>query len=191
MSAALPLVLRDAILADAAGIARAQVAAWHATYRGLMPDATLDAFTVAARTDRWRANLTAPDGDVVTRVALRGGRVLGFASAGANRIAGLDVDGELWGLYVDPAHHGEGVGWALFADAVRVLRAAGRTSMGLTVLRDNAVGRAFYDRQGGMVAAPGRCAVGADDLPAALYVWRDLEALGAITSPARPSSSGT
>ncbi|MCA9558339.1 MAG: GNAT family N-acetyltransferase [Myxococcales bacterium] len=183
-----PLVLRDATVADAEGIARAQVAAWHATYRGLMPDATLDAFTVEGRTERWRANLSAPDGDVVTRVAQRDGRVLGFASAGANRIADLDVDGELWALYVDPAHRGEGAGWALFADAARVLRAAGRTSMGLTVLRDNTVGRAFYDRQGGVIAAPGRCAVGADDLPAVLYVWRDLAAL---TSPAPPSSSGT
>ena len=54
------LVVRDAGPTDAPDIARVQVASWHATYPGLVPDAFLAAFTVAARTSAMEKLLTAP-----------------------------------------------------------------------------------------------------------------------------------
>jgi hypothetical protein len=45
--------VRRAVAGDARAIAEVQVAGWEAAYRGLVPDAFLDAFTVEVRTARW------------------------------------------------------------------------------------------------------------------------------------------
>jgi len=45
--------VRRAVAGDAQAIAKVQVKGWHAAYRGLVPDAFLDTFTIKARTARW------------------------------------------------------------------------------------------------------------------------------------------
>ncbi|MQA33563.1 GNAT family N-acetyltransferase [Modestobacter roseus] len=69
------------------------------------------------------------------RVALDGGRVVGFAA----------VDGDwLAQLYVDPDHQGAGVGRALLDDAVR----ARPEGLSLRVFQRNIRARHFYEAAG-------------------------------------------
>ena len=47
---------RRASPADAPELARIHVAAWHVVTKGIVPDATLEQFTVQARAKRFRAS---------------------------------------------------------------------------------------------------------------------------------------
>lgn len=53
------------------------------------------------------------------------GQVLGFSAADTR-------DGSVWALFIDPAHHGRGIGRALFAKACEVLRGAGHRTATLS-----------------------------------------------------------
>lgn len=131
---------------DADAIARVQVAGWHATYRGLMPDALLDAHTFEARAPRWRQNLSELEPRRRTTVFERDGTVVGFATAGPSRDE--REAGELWALYAHPEAWGSGVGRALLGDALAFLAARGHASVMLWVLRGNARAIRFYEAAG-------------------------------------------
>ena len=112
--------MRPARTADAASLARVQVACWRCGYAGIVPDAVLAELTggEAERMwrDRWREAITNPPtsrhrvlvavGEVPPR------SVVGFASAGpatdADRWPG--TDGELYELRVAPEQTGHGHG---------------------------------------------------------------------------------
>ena len=74
------IVIRPAQMSDAPGIARVHVDAWRSTYRGLVPDAFLDALQTDSRERFWRATLSNPTAPARVFVAQEpGGAVVGFA----------------------------------------------------------------------------------------------------------------
>ena len=85
-----------------------------------------------------------------TAVAEHEGRVVGFISV---------VGDEIGGLFVDPAFHGEGFGWALLQYARQ-----GKGALELEVFEANPIGRAFYARAG--FVEVGRVSDEATGLPA-------------------------
>jgi GNAT superfamily N-acetyltransferase len=101
------------------------------------------------------ANLAMLDYDEVhvragrTRVAVAGGRIVGFATLL------FDEGAELEDLFVDPDWMRHGVGTALIDDAAAIARTHGATRIEVT---GNDHARAFYDAVGfvavGMVATP-------------------------------------
>lgn len=96
-------LIRLAEPTDAHAIALVQVAGWHAAYRGLMPDAVLDAFTVPMRDAKWRQNLAEEIEGLCITVLVRDARVIAFASSGPCR--GEPGVGEL-GLSTRPRMRG-------------------------------------------------------------------------------------
>jgi ribosomal protein S18 acetylase RimI-like enzyme len=55
---------------------------------------------------------------------------------------------EIYNLHVAPERHGQGVGRALFAEALELARGAGARTLSLWVVESNANARRFYERQG-------------------------------------------
>jgi GNAT superfamily N-acetyltransferase len=144
------VTIRRATPGDAEAIARVHVAAWHATYRGLMPDALLDGFTVAVRTARWRDILAAPAADARTWVVLVEAAVVGFLSTSPTRDADRDRSkvSEVTALYVEPGRVGSGLGRALMDHALADVRDRGSTEVDLWVLDGNARAERFYGLAG-------------------------------------------
>jgi len=144
------VVVREARIGDAAGIAQVHVAAWRAAYAGLLPAAYLAGLSVDARAQRWAAALNEPHPHVLaTVVAVRNEDIAGFAIVGRSRDDDVEEGvGELWAIYADPRHWGTGVGHALHDQAMHVLRAAGLTCATLWVLQGNDRATAFYRRHG-------------------------------------------
>ncbi|MGW5358922.1 N-acetyltransferase family protein [Actinopolymorpha pittospori] len=105
--------VRIAWPADAAEVARVQVAAWRQAYADLLPADVLDDLDEEAFTEQWQRSLAKPP-DARNRllVALDHGTVVGFAATGPADDPDADpiVDGEITAFHVDPGQtrHGHG-----------------------------------------------------------------------------------
>jgi ribosomal protein S18 acetylase RimI-like enzyme len=128
-------VIRPATRADAAAIARVNVATWQFAYAEIIDPEHLTGLDVDERAAVWEQLLG--DGTSRTWVAEISEQVVGF----------VNVEGErLKALYVDPVAQGAGVGSALLAEAER----AGAGS--LQVFAANGHAREFYEARGWRLA---------------------------------------
>ncbi|MFG2575012.1 GNAT family N-acetyltransferase [Streptomyces sp. NPDC048481] len=136
-------------LADVGRVSEIRVRGWQRAYRGLMPQAYLDALSVAEDAERRRAGFGRGRPGVVNLVAERAGTVVGWAALGPCRDSEVRTpDAELYALYAAVDHFGTGVGRALLGEAARRAEALGHPAMRLWVLRDNLAARRFYARAG-------------------------------------------
>ena len=134
-------VIRDATADDAPAFADILTACWRQAYRGVLPDAALDRDIRDERIARIRRRLDWP-----TFAAEREGKVIGMMRFAEPPRA---CDAEIDGLYVHPDAGRRGIGRALVQHAGTWFAARGRRSLYIATLRDNRIGRAFYDRLGG------------------------------------------
>jgi len=124
------ITIRRATADDIETIATIHIACWRAAYRGILPDAHLDALDLDERIGRWRKWI---DADVF--VATDDDRIIGFSRV---------KDGEISHVYVDPNHQRSGAGRLL----LRAVVDASGCHASLWVLEDNHRARAFYEAQG-------------------------------------------
>ena len=144
------MAVRRATTEDAEAFERIRIRTWQATYRGLFPDTLLDRMqpNVERRQDRLRElSESQTEFCLVADVA---GEVVGFAISCPERTGDPVYKGEVAAIYVLPAHQGTGLGRALIRESVRELARRGMTSLLIWVLRENRIGRAFYERLGGV-----------------------------------------
>lgn len=137
------VTLRPLTPDDAEALALLHVEVWEAAYGDLMPASIFveRRATLPERVERWR--LAATTSPARTIVAIDdAGRLLGFSSDGPSRDEDLPDLHELWGLYVDAAAWGTGIGHRLLGHAVRDAPAF------LWVLAGNDRAIDFYDRHG-------------------------------------------
>lgn len=175
--------VRPATPRDIPAIARIHVDAWRAAYRGVVPDAYLDALSVAGRAQRLAGSgLAYPRGAGFTLVAERAGQVVGFASGGPSRDVTIPFEGELYAIYLRPGNERRGVGRALMRAVVDGLAAQGHRSMYAFVLVGNARARAFYAALGGESIVRKTIEVGGAQLMEVAYGWRRLPDVDATDS---------
>ncbi|HEY3697093.1 GNAT family N-acetyltransferase [Phenylobacterium sp.] len=162
--------------ADADDLARVHVASWRETYRGLLPEAYLARMSVEAHARRWRWALTHPGEEEVTLAAADRGGLVGYASGGPSR-TGRPGEGEIHTLYVLRGVQGHGLGRRLARDAARALAATGARALRISVLRDNANARRFYEHLGGMPEPPRQEPGPAGVMFEVAYLWPDIGVL--------------
>jgi len=172
--------IRPAVPDDLLGLARVHVATWHSTYRGIVPDARLDALTVegdiASGFGRW---LKDPAPGFAYLVAHRpAGEIVGFAVGGPNRYPEDDFSGELGAIYVLRPFQGLGIGSALVGGVARHLLATGRPDMIVWVIAKNPY-RRFYEKLGGVFVRErvATSRIAGEELRERSYGWRDLAPL--------------
>lgn len=139
--------LRAALPMDAAAIARIHVAAWRAAYRGIVPQAHLDAMEVVKRAAYWEQAIAS--GKPMVRVAQKGHDVIGWVAFDRSR----DVDqvvptGEIWAIYLDPDWVARGVGRNLFGRACAELEHRAFAQLTVWVLARNERAARFYSLAG-------------------------------------------
>lgn len=110
--------VRPATLRDAKAIAEAHVSAWQESVRQAAgPSDALHCITVERRQAAWREAIDLCEPQVL--VATDKDKVIGFVAFDRSRDKGTpSTTGEVWALYVAPAHWGRGVGQTLW-DAAR------------------------------------------------------------------------
>lgn len=142
------VVIRPALVSDAAAIADVHVRSWQRAYAGIVPDEYLAGLDSAQRTPVWAENLRhGPDDHVLTWVAESAGRIVGFATLGPGRDedAGRG-DREIYSIYLEPEQWGRGVARELMRTVVA--EAGGSTRIMLWVLAENERAQHFYRRNG-------------------------------------------
>jgi len=136
--------------ADIDAVAGVHVRTWQSAYAEMIPPEILDALDPAVWAERRRRTAPPPGGQ--TLVADDDGTITGFAAFGPMRLEhGAEYDfaeGELYAIYVDPAHQHKGTGKRLFTAARAALAEAGFPVMRLWVLEKNLPSRRFYERMG-------------------------------------------
>jgi hypothetical protein len=173
----LDVAIRPATLDDAEAIEHIRVETWRATYRGLLPDGLIDGL----RSDpaQRRERLRRQPADQFSFVAEDGGEVVGYAFGGPERANDPEYKGEVYAIYVLPAKQGKGLGRALIRGSVNELEAHGIGTLLIWVLRENTIGRRFYERLGGRIVRekPLEEFPGAADHIEIGYGWSDTSPL--------------
>jgi GNAT superfamily N-acetyltransferase len=138
--------VRRAAPADCQRIAAVHLHAWRHAYRGMVPDATLDALRVSEFEAGWAERLAAGE---LTWVVERAGEIVGVAAYGPYRDEPLEPPAtlELYAIDILPDVWGHGCGAALMQHVLDALRAGGTRQLLVWVLEANARGRAFFARQ--------------------------------------------
>lgn len=140
--------VRPATTRDAKAIAEIHVATWHAAYKDLMPEEFLQKATVEKRLAFWREAIEYSEPQLL--VATDGDEVVGFVGFDRSRDAGTkSTTGEIWAMYVAPAHWGKGAGLALWDGAREGLKEEGCTQVTLWVLLRNERALRFYEQAAG------------------------------------------
>lgn len=134
-------VVRPAVLSDAEALGHLHLDVWDDAYTGLVPQEILDDRRERAeeRIQRWRDILA---GEHANLVAESQEGLIGFARGGPGRDNDIDIELELWALYVRRSWWGTGVGYTLFQAAI------GDRAAYLWVLAGNQRAIRFYERQG-------------------------------------------
>lgn len=174
---------------DADAIERVRTDTWRATYRGHMPDATLDALGYDGSRRREQMSQTPPERFAF--VAEHDGTVVGFCYGGPSRLADDAHPGEIYAIYVLPGHHRHGHGSALLRAGAREIIARGWRGMLIWVLRENAPSRLFYERMGGrhLPARDIEHEIEGATITESGYAWDDVRPLAA-RAPGRGPAGG-
>jgi ribosomal protein S18 acetylase RimI-like enzyme len=163
--------------ADAEALAHVHVRSWRETYQGLLPEAYLARMSVEAHARRFAHHLTRPGRDDVTLAAADRWDLVGYAQGGPSRRR-VPGEAEIATLYLVRTAQGRGVGRRLLIETARALAAHGARSLVISVLRDNAPARAFYEHLGGE-AEPARLEPGPGGglLHEVAYRWPQIATL--------------
>jgi len=176
--------IRRAEPGDARAIAEVRIGAWRSTYRGMIPDAYLDAMKVEDSEALWRRVLGAAPNTTSVFVAVDDGRVVGFASGMMLGAPRFGLDAELNAIYVQAGHQRTGIGRRLVQAVVGAQRAVGATGVLTWVIAQNREARKFYEVLGGELLVEQPFQWDGMDLVEAGYGWRDLDALTAACASA-------
>ncbi|MEV0971271.1 GNAT family N-acetyltransferase [Microtetraspora glauca] len=135
--------------ADAEEVLRVKNTSWQAAYRGLLPDAYLDALVVTpGAVAHWRAMMADPLRGVVVGEA--GEEIVGLSAFGPveDPVRDGGPDCEIYAIYALREHWSTGLGRALMTRSLDRLRELGHREVGLWAFEANARARRFYERIG-------------------------------------------
>lgn len=135
--------IRLALQSDARAIADLHVRTWQSTYRGIVPDAYLDALSIDKRETLLRESIGR--GLPEMWVADSGSEITGWIAFGASRDTDATPEvAEIEAIYVSPKHWSTGTGRELWTVARARLVERNFASVTLWVLEENERAARFY-----------------------------------------------
>jgi len=170
------MILRPATPDDADQIARVIADSWEWAYAEIVPEDVMMSITDRLNTANLIRETWNPAKACV--VADVNGVVIGYASERVPPSL-ANYDAEIASLYVVPSESRFGVGQMLVATMCEKFAERGCESLCIHTLRDNRVGRRFYEKIGGVVVEEATWR----DLPSIWYGWAELPQLTFAEQP--------
>jgi len=162
--------VREAVLADADGIARVHTDSWQTSYRGILPDNVLDRIDVGQRAATRRKILRDPSVFQLVAYDVTHGDIVGFCDAGASR-RHVPFAGEVYAIYLAHRAKRHGIGQDMWERVQTWFTAQGMRSMIVWVLENNHHARRFYEAMGGRAASQLQTRVAGFPVVEQSYVW--------------------
>lgn len=147
MSSSTTFNIRPATARDAQAIAKLRASASQTAYQGLRSEGPSSAGAADLHAAYWRDAIEFSEPQVY--VAVDAENVIGFVGFDRSRDQGTPpTTGEIWAIYVDPAHWGEGIGLALWDTAREGLLEEGCTKVTLWMPLGNERAVHFHELAG-------------------------------------------
>lgn len=179
--------IREANSEDVEGMARVRVDTWRATYRGIVPDEYLHSLSYEEVSGRWqKAFLENRDLNVGIFVAENDQKeIVGIAVCGPEQNSDPFYNGEIYILYVLPAHQNRGIGRRLVAACVNHLQKQLQSqTMLIWVIAENPY-RRFYESLGGKKVREKYQEIGGRKILEAGYGWEVIQQLSILPEGVR------
>ncbi len=175
--------LRVAGASDATALAEVFVSSWRGGYAGVVAPEVLEALEVG-RIAEWLAPLVTAEATTTSVVEAADGSLLAFCRFGTDRDE--PGTGQIYALYVDPAHQRRGLASALLQHAIASLSGQGCSKLALWVFAANERAQRLYRRFGFVPDGTGRVedAYGAPEIRMVLRLRRPALHAGGAASPA-------
>ena len=173
------MLIRPATFGDEVGIAALHMHSWQCSYHTVIPEDILHDVTMEERRQHWLDAIFDVNQNTDRKalfVVEQQGEIIGFICGGEARGGGHDYEtAELYAVYVEQAHQGQGIGQKLFYALANALTAKNFTSMYVWVFADNPF-IAFYEKIDGMLGAETRVneSLGVP-LKVVTYSWPELQ----------------
>lgn len=135
-------VVRHPRMDEGKELAAVHVTAWEQAYAGLLPDRFWSEQAYERRLESWRQMLADPAHRSRTRVTEVDGEVVGIGQIGPPREDDVDVDHELYMIYLLAEHYGSGAASAMMTELLN------DKSASLWVFKDNPRAVRFYRKHG-------------------------------------------
>jgi GNAT superfamily N-acetyltransferase len=171
------VTIRRATADDAEAVARVRLDGWRASYRGLVPQKSLDAMSLEASLPLWQRVLASPTDRASVFVAEGAAGVAGFAAGTGLAEPKQGFDSELTAIFLARELQRQGLGRRLAGTIAADRAAHGATGMIVWVLAGDKGARGFCESLGAELVVEQPFEWDGMPLVEAGYGWRDLGAL--------------
>ncbi|MFJ9383842.1 GNAT family N-acetyltransferase [Peribacillus sp. NPDC101481] len=166
------MLIRQASVADAEGIAIVHVDCWRTTYKEIMPSDFLDNLSYEKRKDIWIKNINR-DGNYVYVAENNKGKIVGFIDGGKRDTNQVENSGDLTAIYILENFQRMGIGKKLIKELFLKFEALGFKTIFVEVLEDNK-SRFFYEAFGAELLKTEKIKMAGAELNLLVYVWKDI-----------------
>jgi len=170
------MFIREATVADAAGIGYVMVNSWRTTYRGLFPDEILDYLSIEEETTKWARNLDSiskTDTSLALVAENNNKEIVGFAVGRKNENRIFHYDCNLGVIYILKEYQRIKLGSRLTEQIVDFFVEKRFKSMIIWILKGN-TSSIFYEKLGGIPKETLRVERGGIVYEEIGYVWEDI-----------------
>ncbi|MEC5423719.1 GNAT family N-acetyltransferase [Virgibacillus sp. C22-A2] len=168
--------IRRAVFADAEAIATVHVSSWKSTYKELLNEKDISNITYENRKTLWEAVLRMQTKETCAFVILADEKIIGFVSGGPERTKRFDYDSEIYTIYLLDEYQKKGLGAKLLKVFAEEVKALGKTSILVWVLKQNPSSR-FYERYDARPVGEEIITIGEGSYQETAYGWRNLAEL--------------
>ncbi|TKH04764.1 GNAT family N-acetyltransferase [Peribacillus simplex] len=166
------MLIRQASVADAEGIAIVHVDCWRTTYKEIMPSDFLDNLSYEKRKDIWIKNINR-DGNYVYVAENNEGKIVGFIDGGKRDTNQVENSGDLTAIYILENFQRMGIGKKLIKELFLKFEALGFKTIFVEVLEDNK-SRFFYEAFGAELLKTEKIKMAGAELNLLVYEWKDI-----------------
>ncbi|MCT4479165.1 GNAT family N-acetyltransferase [Peribacillus frigoritolerans] len=166
------MLIRQASVADAEGIAIVHVDCWRTTYKEIMPSDFLDNLSYEKRKDIWIKNINR-DSNYVYVAENNEGKIVGFIDGGKRDTNQVENSGDLTAIYILENFQRMGIGKKLIKELFLKFEALGFKTIFVEVLEDNK-SRFFYEAFGAELLKTEKIKMAGAELNLLVYVWKDI-----------------
>ncbi|MGG0412297.1 N-acetyltransferase family protein [Peribacillus simplex] len=166
------MLIKEATVADAEGIAIVHVDCWRTTYKDIMPSDFLDNLSYEQRKDIWIKNIT-KDGNYVYVAENNEGKIVGFISGGKRETNKVEDSGDLTAIYILENFQRMGIGKKLIKELFLKFEELGFKAIFVEVLEDNE-SRYFYEAFGAELIKTDKIKMAGAELNLLVYEWKDI-----------------